>query len=158
MLGSDHHEDVYSTGEFVDALPEVVRCIESFDTMLMHSVVPNYLLSHFASRHVKVVLTGAGADELFAGYDHHRSIEPALKLHQTFVAEVEGLHNLNLQRCDRGSMANGLEARVPFLDIDVRNRAERPLRSREETASWRVFARHLHGVPVRDTIGRFAVP
>ena len=226
-VGTDHHEDVYSTDEFVEALPEVVRCIESFDPMLVHSAVPNYLLSRFASRHVKVVLTGEGADELFAGYDHHRSIEPASKLHQTLVAEVEGLHNLNLQRCDRVSMAHGLEARVPFLDIDlvqlalslparwkqptaqrpekwllrkafdgwlphdllwrrkeqfgdgsgassalrkaaeawvpadlhrrVRDRAEPPLRSREETAYWRIFARHLHGVPVRDTIGRFAV-
>jgi asparagine synthase (glutamine-hydrolysing) len=32
---------------------------------------------------------------------------------------VEGLHNLNLQRCDRVTMAFGLEARVPFLDREV---------------------------------------
>jgi asparagine synthase (glutamine-hydrolysing) len=32
---------------------------------------------------------------------------------------VEGLHDLNLQRCDRVTMAHGLEARVPFLDRQV---------------------------------------
>ena len=32
---------------------------------------------------------------------------------------VHGLHNLNLQRCDRVTMAHGLEARVPFLDRQV---------------------------------------
>ena len=32
---------------------------------------------------------------------------------------VESLHNLNLQRCDRVTMAHGLEARVPFLDRAV---------------------------------------
>ena len=32
---------------------------------------------------------------------------------------VESLHNLNLQRCDRVTMAHGLEARVPFLDREV---------------------------------------
>jgi len=32
---------------------------------------------------------------------------------------VRSLHNLNLQRCDRVTMAHGLEARVPFLDREV---------------------------------------
>ncbi|MGH9059708.1 MAG: asparagine synthase-related protein, partial [Acidimicrobiales bacterium] len=32
---------------------------------------------------------------------------------------VEELHGLNLQRCDRVTMAHGLEGRVPFLDLDV---------------------------------------
>jgi asparagine synthetase B (glutamine-hydrolysing) len=35
------------------------------------------------------------------------------------LGELEGLHNLNLQRCDRVTMAHGLEARVPFLDREV---------------------------------------
>src|SRR5262249_19142962 len=34
--------------------------------------VATYLVSRFAREHVKVVLTGEGADELFAGYDHYR--------------------------------------------------------------------------------------
>lgn len=32
---------------------------------------------------------------------------------------MAALHGLNLQRCDRVTMAHGLEARVPFLDHDV---------------------------------------
>jgi len=35
------------------------------------------------------------------------------------------LHNLNLQSCDRVTMAHGLEARVPFLDRDMVNLAAR---------------------------------
>ena len=38
---------------------------------------------------------------------------------------ISGLHNLNLQRCDRVTMAHGLEARVPFLDRDLVNLAGR---------------------------------
>ncbi len=34
-------------------------------------------------------------------------------------SSVRELHNLNLQRCDRTTMAHSLEARVPFLDLDV---------------------------------------
>jgi asparagine synthase (glutamine-hydrolysing) len=81
--------------------------------------VPNYLLARFTARHVKVVLTGEGADELFAGYDYLREFTDAAKLHAELVRTVEALHNLNLQRCDRVTMAFGLEARVPFLDREV---------------------------------------
>jgi len=36
------------------------------------AAIPTYLLSRFAREHVTVALTGEGADELFAGYDHYR--------------------------------------------------------------------------------------
>ena len=36
------------------------------------AAIPTYLLSKFAREHVTVALTGEGADELFAGYDHYR--------------------------------------------------------------------------------------
>ena len=71
------------------------------------------------ARHVKVVLTGEGADELFAGYEYLREFTEAGDLHAELERTVEGLHNLNLQRCDRVTMAHGLEARVPFLDRKV---------------------------------------
>ncbi|MBA3300640.1 MAG: asparagine synthase (glutamine-hydrolyzing) [Thermoleophilaceae bacterium] len=117
-LGTDHHERVYDAEEAVGALPEVVRAIESFDPSLVRSAVPNYLLAEMTAEHVKVVLTGEGADELFAGYEYLRDLE-AEPLHAELVRTVEGLHNLNLQRCDRVTMAHGLEARVPFLDTQV---------------------------------------
>ena len=118
-LGLEHHERVYTADEVVDVLPTVVASIESFEPSLVRSAVPNYLLAELAARHVKVVLTGEGADELFAGYDHMREIADAADLQLELIQSVEGLHNLNLQRCDRVTMAHGLEARVPFLDLDV---------------------------------------
>jgi len=40
-------------------------------------------------------------------------------LHAELIQITNALHNTNLQRCDRMSMAHGLEARVPFLDVAV---------------------------------------
>lgn len=77
--------------------------------------------AEYASQRVRAVLTGEGADELFACYpDCHR--EPLLapdSPQARLVETVEGLQWENLQRCDRTTMAYGLEARVPFLDRDV---------------------------------------
>jgi asparagine synthase (glutamine-hydrolysing) len=85
----------------------------------VRSAVPNFMLARFTANHVKVVLTGEGADELFAGYEYMREFSDPVKLHAELERTVNALHNLNLQRCDRVTMAHGLEARVPFLDREV---------------------------------------
>ena len=118
-LDSEHHERVYDSREAVRALPGVVRAIEHFDPSLVRSAVPNFLLAEMTAQHVKVVLTGEGADELFAGYAYLRGFDTADSLQAELMRTVQGLHNLNLQRCDRVTMAHGLEARVPFLDRQV---------------------------------------
>jgi asparagine synthase (glutamine-hydrolysing) len=118
-LETDHHETIYTAADALEAMPVVVRAIESFDPALVRSAVPNFLLSRFTAEHVKVVLTGEGADELFAGYAYLRGFTDPARLHLELVRTIESLHNLNLQRCDRVTMAHGLEARVPFLDRKV---------------------------------------
>ncbi|MDR0358441.1 MAG: asparagine synthase (glutamine-hydrolyzing) [bacterium] len=121
-LGTDHHEYTYDSEQAFELLPEVVRAIEHFDPSLVRSAVPNYLLAREAAKHVKAVLTGEGADELFGGYEYlteDDSYAEPETLHRELVRSIEELHGLNLQRCDRVTMAHGLEARVPFLDSDV---------------------------------------
>jgi len=118
-LGTEHRERIYTAQEALEAVPAVVRAIEHFDPSLVRSAVPNFLLAEMTARHVKVVLTGEGADELFAGYEYLREFSDPERLHAEITRTVEGLHNLNLQRCDRVTMAHGLEARVPFLDREV---------------------------------------
>ncbi len=118
-LGTDHHESVYTAEDALAVLPDVVRTIESFDPSLVRSAVPNFILAEFTARHVKVVLTGEGADEIFAGYEYLEDFTTEDELHAELVRTIEGLHNLNLQRADRVTMAHGLEARVPFLEVDM---------------------------------------
>jgi asparagine synthase (glutamine-hydrolysing) len=102
-----------------DAIPEVIYYLESYDQSLVRSAVANFFLAKLAAQEVKVVLTGEGADELFAGYAYLAQFEDGNDLHQELWHITNALHNTNLQRVDRMTMAHGLEARVPFLDKEV---------------------------------------
>jgi asparagine synthase (glutamine-hydrolysing) len=116
-LGTIHHERTYTPGEAIAALPDVVRHLESYDRALVRSAIPCWFVSQLAAEHVKVVLTGEGADEVFAGYDWMRHIDDPVHLHRECVRLLLGLDRMNLRRVDRMTMAHGLEGRVPFLDV-----------------------------------------
>ena len=118
-LGTVHHEYELDPIEILEHLPEIVHSLESFDVDLVRSAVPTYFTARLASEHVKVVLTGEGADELFAGYSYHKDLTDDLALDADLRRSVAELHHINLQRVDRLTMAHSLEARVPFLDIDL---------------------------------------
>lgn len=115
-LGTVHHVYQYDLNEMVSVLPEVIYHLESFDAPLIRSAIPNYFLAKLASQSVKVILTGEGADELYAGYEYLVSLDNPDELQRELLVLTGNLHNTNLQRADRMSMAFGLEARVPFLD------------------------------------------
>ncbi len=118
-IDSIHHEYIFSVEEVLAELPKIIHALESFDQDLVRSAVPCHFTSRLAAEHVKVILTGEGADELFAGYDYYKEIETPEALHQELRRSVGSLHNINLQRVDRLTMAHSLEGRVPFLDLDL---------------------------------------
>ena len=117
-LGTIHHEYIYSEAEMLSVLPKVIYHFESYDAAWLRSCIPTYLLSSLASQYVKVVLAGDGADELFAGYSYLSDYNDGESLNKELVSLIKEFHHCNLQKLDRMTMAHGLEARVPFLDID----------------------------------------
>ena len=70
-FGTDHHEILVEASDFFSALPHLIW---HEDEPIAHSAsVPLYFVSQLAQRHVKVVLTGEGSDELLAGYYRYRT-------------------------------------------------------------------------------------
>jgi asparagine synthase (glutamine-hydrolysing) len=67
-FGTDHHEFVVKP----DAIGILDRLIEHFDEPFADSsAIPTWYVSEMARRHVTVVLSGDGGDELFGGYDRY---------------------------------------------------------------------------------------
>lgn len=63
---AEHHEVFCRPQDYIDCLPEIIRYSDNLTVDI--SMLPLYLVSRLAGQHVKVVLSGDGADELFAGY------------------------------------------------------------------------------------------
>ncbi|MBN2124360.1 MAG: asparagine synthase B [Deltaproteobacteria bacterium] len=115
-IGSTHHELLFTEQDYYEALPVVIRKLESYDPSLVRCAVPCYFTCKLAADYVTVVLTGEGADELFTGY-HYMKHFPEDKLNLEARRCIGNLHNINLQRADRMGMYFSLELRVPFLDV-----------------------------------------
>jgi|KBSMisStaDraftv2_1062788.scaffolds.fasta_scaffold08087_4 asparagine synthase (glutamine-hydrolysing) len=69
-LGTVHHEQLVTDADAAEALPRIVAAMD--EPLADYAALPTYLIARFAACHVKVVLTGEGADELFAGYRRYR--------------------------------------------------------------------------------------
>ena len=113
-----HHELLFTEEEYYEALPIVIKKLESYDPSLVRCAIPCYFTCKLAADYVTVVLTGEGADELFTGY-HYMKHFPFDKLNMEARRCIGNLHNINLQRADRMGMFFSLELRVPHLDVEM---------------------------------------
>ncbi|MEM7335460.1 MAG: asparagine synthase C-terminal domain-containing protein, partial [Chloroflexota bacterium] len=68
-INSHHHEVVISADEFSSFLPHAIHHLE--EPVATASTLAMYKVCELARKHVKVVLTGQGADEPFAGYHRY---------------------------------------------------------------------------------------
>jgi len=68
-FGTRHHQIAIPNAEVLQRLPEAIDCMA--EPMVSQDVISFYLLSEQVSKTVKVVQSGQGADEVFAGYSWH---------------------------------------------------------------------------------------
>ena len=118
-LGTVHHGFIYTFWEGLDALPEVIRHIETYDVTTIRAATPMYLLARrIKAMGVKMVLSGEGSDELFGGYLYFLKAPSAEAFHEETVRKIDALHSYDCLRANKAMMAWGVEARVPFLDLE----------------------------------------
>ena len=116
-LETVHHGFEYTLEEGLDALPEVIRHIETYDVTTIRASTPMYLLARrIKAMGVKMVLSGEGSDEIFGGYLYFHKAPDARQFHEELVRKLDALHNYDCLRANKSMMAWGVEPRVPFLD------------------------------------------
>ncbi len=121
MLGLEEklHFHELSTEEVESAVPLVIRAIESTDPGQVSIALPLFFASKDARNGgFRVMLSGQGADELFAGYKRYESLD-ARGLESALRKDLDNIAENNLERDDAVTMANAVELRVPFLDRKV---------------------------------------
>ena len=118
-IGTIHHPFTYTIAEGLDALPEVIRHVESYDVTTIRASTPMYLLARrIKAMGVKMVLSGEGADEIFGGYLYFHKAPSAEEFHAETVRKLDALHLYDCLRANKAMAAWGVEARVPFLDLE----------------------------------------
>jgi len=76
-VGTNHHEIIVDSYDIKNVLPKIVWHLD--EPIADPAVIPTYLMSKETKRHVDVVLTGEGADELFAGYPKYKLFASPLR-------------------------------------------------------------------------------
>ena len=121
FLGTKHHSYSFTIQEGLDALSDVIFHLESYDVTTIRASTPMFLLSRkIKAMGVKMVLSGEGSDEIFGGYLYFHAAPDKEAFHEETVRRVKNLHLSDCLRANKSTAAWGVEARVPFLDKEVR--------------------------------------
>lgn len=118
-IGSDHTHVTFTQEEWLSAVSQVIKVTETYDITTVRASAGQYLISKWirANADPIVLLIGDGSDELAAGYLYfHKSPSPEAS-HDENVRLLTDISYFDVLRADRGVSSNGLEARVPFLDV-----------------------------------------
>ena len=118
FLGTNHTEVTFTPDEGINAIPHVIRDLESYDITTIRASVGMWLLAKYIHENTDdiVLYSGEGADELFCGYLYFHYAPTLEALGDESRRLIKNLHMYDVLRADRCISSHGLELRVPFLD------------------------------------------
>jgi asparagine synthase (glutamine-hydrolysing) len=119
-----NHTFVYITKEdAINCIRDVIYTIESYDVTTVRASVGQYLISKYISKNsnFKVVLSGDGSDEITGGYLENYFSPNLTEFQNNTMKRIKNIHYFDVLRADKATSGNGLELRVPFLDVNFIN-------------------------------------
>ena len=119
-LGTNHHEVIVTEDEMLYAIEDDIRIIETYDVTTIRASTPMYLLCKYIKENtdVTILFSGEGSDEASGSYMYFHNAPNEIEFQKECIRLLEELHYFDVLRCEKSSAGNGLEIRVPFLDLD----------------------------------------
>lgn len=118
-LGTDHYEYLIPLKEGLEHVEKTIHQLDMYDVTTVRSSTPMMMMCERIKKQfpdVKVLFSGEGSDEIFAGYSYFKDYSDLKNLKQETIEKVKNLHYSDVLRCDRSGSSYGIEIRVPFLD------------------------------------------
>jgi len=122
-LKTVHTEIIVTEDQMFEAIPEVIKAIESYDTTTVRASLGNYLIGKYiaANSDAKVIFNGDGSDELFGGYLYMNKCGDDIEFDKETRRLLKDIHLFDVLRSDKSISSHGLEPRTPFLDKSFTN-------------------------------------
>lgn len=163
---TDHHEICIRGQDLVDLAEKVVWHLDQ--PIADDATLANYLVAGLAARHVKMVLTGEGGDELFGGYARHagdklsplfaRVPSAAKTVAQACVARLPGLRRpkIALYALCQTNEASRLASWFPLFNPEMKSAllTEDVKAALNGSSAERLFADHLSRTDATDPLNR----
>ncbi len=118
-IHSEHTEVIITEKDVIQALPNVVALLGTYDITTIRASIGMYLVCKYIheNTNLRVLLTGEISDELF-GYKYTDFAPSPEEFQKEAEKRIRELHMYDVLRADRCISVNSLEARVPFGDLD----------------------------------------
>jgi asparagine synthase (glutamine-hydrolysing) len=120
FINSEHREIIITEEEALNAIDDVIYATCTYDITTIRASCGQYLLSKYIKEHtkIKIIINGDGSDEVLGGYIFNYYAPDKNKFHNSCLKYTREIHMYDGRRLDRCLSYFGLEARVPFLDIN----------------------------------------
>ncbi|MBM6991339.1 asparagine synthase B [Mobilibacterium timonense] len=118
-IGADHTEFYMTRDDVIEALPEVIRILGTWDITTIRASMGMYLCCKkiHETTDIRVLMTGEISDELF-GYKYTDFAPDDEAFQRESAKRVDELYMYDVLRADRCISTNSMEGRVPFGDTD----------------------------------------
>lgn len=122
-IGSTHHEFKLSNTDFIENIHPFFNSID--EPFADSSALNVYILSKYTKQHVKVALSGDGADELFKGYNKHKAIVLSQKFTTKFLTKLVAPFAGSMDESRQGTLQNKVRQLKKFEQLIRLNTVEK---------------------------------